>query len=399
MNKEIEFSVKELHRIGELYTLKMALSNKLDKLVFEEREEREAQNSNFINDLISYEDEQVKTLPKIPQNNTIIKKPIPALPPNPKDPTLGAIVGIIYSVSLPLSIISFFISLLLSQLRIFNLFGVFAISLFAAIISGIAWNKHFEDIVSQYVSYKEELVYWENTANTSFVKGHDERFYSECMEFENAFLALAKVCDSYYEAGKEKNRIAVDNIQKTFSEKRCDLNNQLENTETQLNAVTLIHPDLFGNASHIAKLLEIGRADTLKEAINLALDENRKDAEEEARQLEAARQEAILEQQAEEARIHQQALEQATKEHNAAMEREAREHNLAMQAAAREQNDIAREQNRLVREQNRLAREQNDIAKKQNEVTSDDRHRCQKCKNRFRCSRNIHNCGAFVADF
>ncbi len=145
-----------------------------------------------------------------------------------------------------------------------------------------------------------------------------------------------------------------------------------------------IHPDLFGDAARIAKLLETGRADTLKEAINLAFEEDRKDAEEEARQIEAARREAILEQQAQETREHQQAMEQAAREHNAAMEREAREHNLAMQAAAAEQN--------------RLSGEQNKIAREQNEFTSNDSHRCSHCKNRWGCARNIHNCGAFVSE-
>ena len=130
--------------------------------------------------------------------------------------------------------------------------------------------------------------------------------------------------------------------------------------------------------------MEIGRADTLKEAINLAFEEDRKDAEEISRQLEASRQEAILEQQAEEARMHQQALERATREHNAAMEKQAHEHNLAMQA--------------IAKEQNRLAKEQNNIARKQNEFTAADHRRCQNCKNRSSCSRDIHNCGSFVAD-
>ncbi len=391
MNKEMSSNVKELHRIGELYTRKVELNTKLKNMVFEEKEEVETQKGNFISNLVHYQDEQIKKLPKYPSNNTIIKKSIPVPPQNPKDPTLGAIVGIISYIFVPLFIISFILTIFpITTLTQF--FSILAeISLFPAIISGIAWFMYFSNIVNQYLLYKEELDDWNNTADASFVEGQNKRFYSECMEFENAFLALTKACDTYYEAEKEKNNLAIDNIQKAFFEKHDDLNKQLEKTETQLNAVTLIHPDLFGNASHIAKLLETGRADTLKEAINLALDEDRKDAEEEARQLEAARQEAILEQQAEDARIHQQALEQATKEHNAAMERETREHNLAMQAAAREQNAIAREQNRL-------AKEQNDIARKQNQFTSADRHRCQKCKNRFSCSRNIHNCGSFVAD-
>ena len=135
---------------------------------------------------------------------------------------------------------------------------------------------------------------------------------------------------------------------------------------------------MFGSALHISKLLETGRADTLKEAINLAFDEDRKDAEEEARQIEAARKEAILEQQTQDAR-----------EHNAAMEREAREHNLAMQAAAREQNNIA--------QQNRLAKQQNN-AREQYKVTHADLTRCYACKNYGHgCHGGIHNCASFVS--
>ena len=395
MNKEMDSNVKELRRIGELYADKETLRNELDDLAFEEKEELEAQKDNFVANLFKYQAEQSKKL-KIPKNNAIIKKSIPIPPQNPKDPTLGAIVGIIFFASIPLFIISFILKIFTITIpflsQIFGLLG--QISFFAAIVGGIAWFAHFASIVNQYSSYKEKLNDWVNTAKTSFADGQNEYFYSECIKFENEFLELVKACDGYYEAEKEKNSIAISNIQKAFSKKHDDLNNQLENTETQLSAVTLIHPDLFGSALHISKLLETGRADTLKEAINLAFDEDRKDAEEEARQIEAARKEAILEQQTQDAR-----------EHNAAMEREAREHNLAMQAAAREQNNIAREQaniareqNRIAQEQNRLAKQQNNIARKQNEVTHADLTRCYACKNYGHgCHGGIHNCGSFVS--
>ncbi|MBS5733897.1 MAG: hypothetical protein KHW87_04230 [Clostridiales bacterium] len=392
MNKEMASDVKELRRIGELYACKKALSNELDDLAFEEKEELETQNDNFVANLFQYQAKQAKKL-KIPKNNIIIKKSIPVPPQNPKDPTMGAIVGIIFFVSLPLFIVSFILSIFSITIPFLSqIFGILAqVSFYAAIVCGIAWFVYFSSIVNQYLSYKEKLNDWENAAKASLVKGQNERFYSECIEFENTFLALTKACDTYYEAEKEKKSIVIENIQKAFSKKHDHLNNQLENTEMQLNAVTLIHLDLFGNALHIAKLLETGRADTLKEAINLAFDEDRKDAEEEARQIEAARKEAILEQQAEETRIHQRALERAAREHNAAMEREAREHNLVMQAAAREQNNIAREQNRLEKEQNNIAR-------KQNEVTHADLTRCYACKNYGHgCHGGIHNCAAFVS--
>lgn len=387
MNKEMDLNVKELRRIGELYADKETLRNELDDLAFEEKEELEAQKDNFVANLFKYQAEQSKKL-KIPKNNAIIKKSIPIPPQNPKDPTLGAIVGIIFFASIPLFIISFILKIFTITIpflsQIFGLLG--QISFFAAIVGGIAWFAHFASIVNQYFSYKEKLNDWVNTAKTSFADGQNEYFYSECIKFENEFLELVKACDGYYEAEKEKNAIAISNIQKAFSKKHDDLNNQLENTETQLSAVTLIHPDLFGSALHISKLLETGRADTLKEAINLAFDEDRKDAEEEARQIEAARKEAILEQQTQDAR-----------EHNAAMEREAREHNLAMQAAAREQNNIAREQANIAREQNRLAKQQNN-AREQYKVTHADLTRCYACKNYGHgCHGGIHNCASFVS--
>lgn len=392
MNKETASDVKELYRIGELYACKETLSDELDNLALEEIEELETQKDNFVANLFKYQAEQAKKL-RIPKNNAIIKKSIPVPPQNPKDPTLGAIVGIVFFVSLPVSIVSFILSIFsIMTPFISQIFGILAqISFYAAVVCGIAWFVYFFSIVNQYLSYKEKLNDWENAAKAFLVKGQNERFYSECVDFENAFLALTKACDNYYAAEKEKNGVAIESIQKAFSKKYDDLNNQLKSAETQLNAVTLIHPDLFGNALHIAKLLEIGRADTLKEAINLAFDEDRKDAEEEARQIEAARKEAILKVQAE-------AMVQATREHNAAVERETHEHNLAMQAAAREQNDIAREQNRIAREQSRLAKQQNDIARKQNEVTHADQTRCYACKNYGHgCHGGIHNCASFVS--
>ena len=60
MNREMDSTVKELHRIGALYAHKEALNNELDDLVFEEKEELEAQKGNFISALINYQNEQVK---------------------------------------------------------------------------------------------------------------------------------------------------------------------------------------------------------------------------------------------------------------------------------------------------------------------------------------------------
>lgn len=172
--------------------------------------------------------------------------------------------------------------------------------------------------------------------------------------------------------------------------------------EEQLKAVTIIHPDMADKASDIARILERGRADTLKEAINLALEDDRKATEEMNRQAEAQRLEAILERQAQDARRHQMEMEEAERAHNKAVEEETRRNNAAMEREARAHNEAmhraVQESNRIAEDRNRHAREQSRASARQNEFTASDGHRCQKCKNRFGCSRDIHNCGAFVSE-
>lgn len=215
-------------------------------------------------------------------------------------------------------------------------------------------------------------------------------------------LIFTRDCDAYYEKQKEEKIREEEELHQKFSEdrrklaeKEKELKKQLEAVEEQLNAVTIIHPDMTDMASDIARILEMGRADTLKEAINLALEDDRKATEEMNRQAEAQRQEAILEQQAQQTRRHQMEMEEAERAHNKAMEEETRRNNAAMEREARAHNEAMQ---RAAQESNRIAREQGRASARQNEFTASDGHRCQKCKNRFGCSRNIHNCGAFVSE-
>ncbi|MGN0172283.1 MAG: hypothetical protein ACI39E_05840, partial [Acutalibacteraceae bacterium] len=278
MNNGIDSTVKELCRIGALYNRKVEITDEQYALLSEEQEEIESQNEDFIANLSQYQDEQAKKLPKAPTNTAVIQRLLPTPPKNPQNPTFAAIIGIIFDGLLALCGISFVFSFLIRTFLLDFFLSMLGGCFLLAIPVGVVWYFHFSDIVDKYLTYKEKIDDWNNTAKTSFVTGQNECFYSECAEFENAFLTLTKNCDAYYETEKEKNNIATNTIRKVFSEKNNELKNQLEDIETQLNAVTLIHPDMFDNAFLISKILETGRADTLKEAINLALEENRKDA-------------------------------------------------------------------------------------------------------------------------
>ena len=153
-----------------------------------------------------------------------------------------------------------------------------------------------------------------------------------------------------------------------------ELYNQKEILINELTSTTLIPEELYCYAYRISSMLKQKRADSLKEAINLVFDEKRKEEEEEARREEAARREAILERQAYDNRMHNEAMQRVAEEEA----RAAREHNAAMERAAQEQNDILKKS-----------------AESQQRAAS---ARCNTCANRFNCSyekKQAYSCSSY----
>lgn len=397
MNKEMESTIKELHRVGDIFQRKTELQDSLCELANlknaksrEEENEKEMIGAILWNDLESYQNRLAKSLPPRPQIGAAVEYPIPQ--DAPKDPTLSALVGVVFHASIAL----WLISIVLHTNSLMHFFQS------VMLISGVWWFIKARNDITAYSERKKKCSDWNETVNHFVSDGQDKKFYPQCMTYENAFIAFTKDCDAYYEKQREKNIRDDEELHQKFfedrrklAEKEKELKKQLEAVEEQLNAVTIIHPDMTDMASDIARILEMGRADTLKEAINLAIEDDRKATEEINRQAEAQRQEAILEQQAQEARRHQMEMEEAERAHNKAMEEETRRNNAAMEREARAHNEAMQ---RAAQESNRIAREQSRASARQNEFTASDGHRCQKCKNRFGCSRNIHNCGAFVSE-
>lgn len=404
MNNEMESTIKELHRVGDIFHRKSELQYSLYELADsknvknrEEENETESLNATFAHKMECYQYGLARNLPPRPQIGAAVEDPIPQ--DTPKDPMFSALVGVVFHASIALWLIS--IVLHTKSLEYF----------FQSVmlISGVWWFIRARNDITEYSEWKKKCAAWNVAANRFVSDGQDKKFYPQCMVYEDAFIAFAKDCDAYCEEQKEKKIRDEEALHQKFSEERKELTEkekelkkQLETVEEQLKAVTIIHPDMTDMASDIARILEMGRADTLKEAINLAIEDDRKATEEMNRQAEAQRQEAILEQQAQEARRHQMEMEEAERAHNKAMEEETRRSNAAMEREARAHNEAmhraAQESNRIAEDRNRHAREQSRASARQNEFTASDGHRCQKCKNRFGCRRDIHNCGAFVSE-
>jgi hypothetical protein len=144
-----------------------------------------------------------------------------------------------------------------------------------------------------------------------------------------------KDCDGKFdelfkEMTKEKNKLAKQHLAELE-----ELDQEWKEICNQLESVTLIHSDLFYIAWRISSALRKGRAATLKEAINIAINDERLAQEEAARQAEARRQEAILQRQA------AQAAESARRAEEAAR-KQARDAEYAARAQERKAEEAAR---------------------------------------------------------
>ena len=201
-----------------------------------------------------------------------------------------------------------------------------------------------------------------------------EKFYDYFRNYDECFLSAVKECDNLYTKALARRQNNYDKIEKEYATKEKDLTDRKNYIEQQLNSITLIPEELFADATRISTMLKQKRADTLKEAINLAFDEKRKDREEAARREEAERQEEILWEQAYENRKHNEAMQRAAEEEA----RATREHNAAMERAAQAQNDILKKS-----------------AESQQRAAS---ARCNTCANRFTCSyekKQAYSCSSY----
>lgn len=406
MKKEMESTIKELHRVSDLLTQKNDIQNSMYRLDQSqcakspnEASKKQTLEARFAIDLGHYQNRRAENLPPRPQIGAPVENPIPqhdAPQDAPKDTKFSALVGVVFYASIALWLISFVLHIKFLEHVFQSVMLISGVWWFIRARNDITayseWEKKYSEWEKKYSEWEKKCSDWNKAVNQAASCEQDEKFYAQCMAYENAFIAFTKDCDAFYETQKEKKIRKEEELhQKCIEERKAlakkketereELKKQLEAVEEQLNAVTIIHPDMTDMASDIARILEMGRADTLKEAINLAIEDDRKATEEMNRQAEAQRQEAILEQQAQEARRHQMEMEEAERAHNKAMEEETRRNNTAMEREARAHNEAMHR-----------------ASARQNEFTASDRRRCQRCKNRFGCSRDIHNCGAFVSE-
>ena len=362
MSKEMSIPeiINELDKIDNLYYSIRSTGKKIDSLVsVENKEELSQVAEKFCNKLNEYQTEQEEKLPAYASDMYVSVPNYPKPVEFPKKNSIlgGVSLGLIYLTVILLCIGMFGSALLPDGLGM----KLAAISLIM-IIPTVIMCKMFPisgalDVLKCYDEIKE---YEENMkeAQARFDKRitpeSKEVRYKGFMEYEAAFLACVEDCDKKFKEESACYDAECEEIIQKNQKKLEEYHRERDAMFDELASIDLIPEDLFYISGRISTLLKQKRADSLKEAINLALDEERKDEEEEARREEAERQERILERQADDNRRHNEAMARQAEADARAM----REHNAAMERAAQAQADAAQAQAREAQRQARMAQEQ-----------------------------------------
>lgn len=234
----------------------------------------------------------------------------------------------------------------------------------------VAWIFLFSRL-DDFVDYLDRWKQWqaENTEALSGASAEEERaaFLQQCSVYENALSegvqqVAARAKELVVQANTEieaANQKAAEDTERSKAEydKLCE----------QLSSVSMIHPDLVPQAHRMARLIRTGRADTVKEAANLATEEETQERQEQARQEEA-----------------RQFLE--------ILRRETEKHNRAMEEATEEQNRIARQQLAAQAEANRIAEQERRDADRARQAAQDAAYReSRKAQRKYLDARNRFN--------
>ena len=169
-----------------------------------------------------------------------------------------------------------------------------------------------------------------------------------------------------------------------FQEKKYESLQKFADIITEVKSYDFIPPEYYHLVRPVMVLLKSGRAENYKDALNLALEEERQEKIAEERRQEENRRLALLEQQ----QIAENQRMQELERHNRELEQQQILQNKMMLDEQRKQQRDAQEAERKAKSE---AFAEEAYARKQA------LHRCSKCKKRSACGvhAGIPNCGAF----
>ena len=187
-------------------------------------------------------------------------------------------------------------------------------------------DQYKKDLAARKAKLKEIAAEFEKVDRESIVA----ELIKTIEGYDKEYRSMVSDCDTMFECMSKAQVVRLQTARSEHEEKIEKISQRLEANQAQLSAVTLLNPDMFDRARQIAEAIRRGRADTVKEAINIVLDDERRAEEEAQRRREAAARQAILERQAADNRRHNEEMERTAarqaaeaKRHNDEMERSA----------------------------------------------------------------------------
>ncbi|MBO5746873.1 MAG: hypothetical protein J6S13_07255 [Clostridia bacterium] len=313
--------IKELHELRELTTDFLSNNEKLEELKDTIDKESKKAVKKRADEMRDYLGNASRDMCEAMPNRTALAKNV--YPKNDgKEPSkTAAIIGLVFYLGVVLYILA----------TVLNLGAGFAVLISAVVLfGGITWffmNGKATDVFDWQKKFDE----WHKKVDAE--NFDREKFLENSRAYYDKFSTFKQEADAKFELLNNKLEVDVEAVNQKYADELERLNNRLSEDCDALDKVTVLHKDYFYLAGDVALLLESGRADTLKEALNLALEEERKANEEAQRRREAQRQQDILSEQARQTALHNQAMERAAAE-QAKMQRD---HNAAMEAQAKQQ--------------------------------------------------------------
>lgn len=227
------------------------------------------------------------------------------------------------------------------------------------------------------------VAYWlnKNHKNNKLGLAKKEKAYNESVAASNSSIENFRKALSSYDQEVTDGIAAAKNFGQFYREKTAEhtaiLDEFSENQDKALMECSLLSVEIdehdyipkeyYHHIPKLISLLQSGRADSYKEALNMAIEEERQDAMEAARQEEEARRLAAMERQAEEERRH-----------NMMMERQQAAQERAQQYAAQKQADA----------------EKRAAQKAEQERKAAGFRKCINCANKTKCNIYVQESGA-----
>ena len=400
--------ISELYDIALLKRREAQVGSKLDVIEGEKEAAEKAAITAASDKLSAYQKKREKKLAPLPTRPGAVDTvcPVPPQKPNVKNPFLNIILGVASELLAVLGLVLWVIAIITgSENYGFVFFSIFLM------LGGIAFwfvkgRRYIDGIIEWHdnkQTFEKNRTAWIKRMEENGSESKDAAWIGEWKAYEQSFGAFVADCNGFY-------RETLDEVISGKAEIAKQALAKLEAVEAELNEITealaqktVIHSDLHPLAGEIARMLEMGRADSLKEAINLAL------TEQEAREQEAARraaEERRAEMLAEEERRHNEAMEQEAREAAIAerqyQERMAREARAQTAAAERQAAAAAREaraaENAARDAKWRAEQQARDARREEHRAHTAAMHRCSSCVNSAKCSgsvKNNPNCAAY----